>query len=180
MASKNIWTKSIISLLAVLSQKTTTAQNAASLKHMLSLPPLPDEISAQQFANMISEYGSNVFAITIMPQSGCDSALSSPPNNAVLTGAEVLSPSDELQSKLREGLKKFNHENDKPGAIVYYFCSNTKTFPKKLIAGKLGFQLNKQKRNLEQFEGFKVSYQTRLLGAEDGVDVDGMVQQALN
>ena len=110
MASSKILTKSVISLvLAVLSQKST-AQNAASLKHMLSLPPLPDEISAQQFANMISEYGSNVFSITIMPQSGCDSALSSPPNNAVLTGAEVLSPSDELQSKLREGLKKFNHE----------------------------------------------------------------------
>lgn len=147
---------------------------------MLSLPPLPDEISAQQFANMISEYGANVLSITIMPQSGCNSVLSAPPNNVLVTGAEVLSPSDELQSKLREGLKMFNHENDKPGAVVYFFCSNTKTFPKKLVAGKLGFQLNKQKRNLEQFESIKVAYQTRLLGASDGFDVDGMVRDALD
>ena len=175
----SIQLKTAISLCLFILQ-TSFAQNAASLKHMLSLPPLPDEISANQFANMISEYGSNVLAITIMPQVGCSTPLSAPPNNVVVTGAEVLSPSDELQSKLREGLKKFNHENDRPGAIVYYFCSNTKTFPKKLVAGKLGFQLNKQKRNLEQFESFRVNYQTRLLEASKGIDVDTMVRDALN
>lgn len=115
-----------------------------------------------------------------MPQSGCTSVLTAPPNNVVVTGAEVLSPSDDLQSKIRDGLKMFDHTDDKPGVVVYYFCSNTKSFPKKLIAGKLGFQLNKQKSNLESFESIKVMYQTRILGNSEGADVDSMVIQALN
>merc|ERR1712079_149251 len=101
-------------ILSSILASSVSSQNAASLKHMLSLPPLPDEISSQQFANMIAEYGSNVLSVTIMPQSGCDSPLTTPPNSVIVTGAEVLSPSDDLQSKLREGLKRFNHENDKP------------------------------------------------------------------
>lgn len=172
--------KKSISLLLTLLISPTLSQNAASLKHMLTLAPLPDEISAQQFANMISEYGSNVLAVTIMPQSGCTSVLTAPPNNVVVTGAEVLSPSDDLQSKIRDGLKMFDHTDDKPGVVVYYFCSDTKSFPKKLIAGKLGFQLNKQKSNLESFESIKVMYQTRILGNSEGADVDSMVIQALN
>lgn len=171
--------KKSISLLISLLSSTAFSQNAASLKHMLTLAPLPNEISAQQFANDISEYGANILAITVMPQSGCDSVLTAPPNNVIVTGAEVLSPSDELQSKIREGLKMFDHSDDKPGVVVYYFCSNTKSFPKKLIAGKLGFQLSKQKRNLESFEGRKVMYQTRILGNSEGADVDSMVVQAL-
>jgi len=155
------------------------SQNAASLRAS-PLQPLPDEISVQSFANMVGEHGSNVLSITIMPQSGCSTALSSPPNSIILTGAEILSPSDELQSMLREGLKQFDHSDGRPGAIVYYFCSNTKSFPKKLVAGKLGYQLNKQKSNLERFEGIKVRYQTRLLGGADNIDVDSMVNDALN
>lgn len=172
--------KKSISLLITLLVSPTLSQNAASLKHMLTLAPLPNEISVQQFANDVSEYGANVLAITIKPQSGCDSVLTAPPNSVIVTGAEVLSPSDDLQSKIREALKMFNHADDKPGVVVYYFCSNTKSFPKKLIAGKLGFQLTKQKRNLESFEGKKVMYQTRILGNSEGADVDSMVMQALN
>ena len=55
-----------------------------------------------------------------MPQSGCTSVLTAPPNNVVVTGAEVLSPSDDLQSKIRDGLKMFDHTDDKPGVVVYY------------------------------------------------------------
>jgi hypothetical protein len=170
--------KKQISLLITLLFNQTLSQGAGSLTRGLTLAPLPNEISVQQFANDVSNFGANVLAITVKPQSGCDGdVLTAPPNTFWVTGAEVLSASDSLQSKIREGLKMF--EAGKPGVVVYYFCSNTKSFPKKLIAGKLGFQLTKQKRRLATVEGKNVAYQTRILGNSEGADVDSMVMQAL-